>query len=68
MRGQNSMPSHARQVDAYDVWSVIHHIRQMQKTEPVAPPPASAPARAAGATQAGASADKPAAAKEGAKR
>jgi|WetSurMetagenome_2_1015567.scaffolds.fasta_scaffold469622_2 mono/diheme cytochrome c family protein len=49
MRGQNSMPSHARQVDAKDVWSVIHYIRQMQKTEPVAPPPAaSAPSGAAG--------------------
>lgn len=59
MRGQNSMPSHARQVDAYDVWSVIHHIRQMQKTEPVAPPPASAPAGS------GATADKPAAASDG---
>ncbi len=46
MRGQNSMPSHARQVDANDVWSVIHYIRQMQRTEPVAPAvaPASAPA------------------------
>jgi len=42
MRGQNSMPSHARQVDATDVWSVIHYIRQMQKVEPVAP--ASVPA------------------------
>jgi mono/diheme cytochrome c family protein len=42
MRGQNSMPSHARQVDARDVWSVIHYVRQMQQTEPVAPPPASA--------------------------
>lgn len=42
MRGQNSMPSHARQVDARDAWSVIHYIREMQKTEPVAPPPASA--------------------------
>jgi mono/diheme cytochrome c family protein len=42
MRGQNSMPSHARQVDARDAWSVILYIREMQKTEPVAPPPASA--------------------------
>ncbi len=41
MRGQNSMPSHARQVDARDAWSVIHYIREMQKTEPVAPPPPS---------------------------
>jgi mono/diheme cytochrome c family protein len=46
MRGQNSMPSHARQVDANDVWSVIHYVRQMQKVEPVAPavaPAATAP-------------------------
>jgi mono/diheme cytochrome c family protein len=42
MRGQNSMPSHARQVDARDIWSIILYIRQMQKVEPVAPPPASA--------------------------
>jgi mono/diheme cytochrome c family protein len=42
MRGQNSMPSHARQVDARDAWSVILYIREIQKTEPIAPPPASA--------------------------
>jgi mono/diheme cytochrome c family protein len=42
MRGQNSMPSHARQVDARDVWSVIWYIREMQKVEPVALPPVSA--------------------------
>jgi hypothetical protein len=46
MRGQNSMPSHARQVDARDAWSVILYIREMQKTEPVAPPPPSASAAA----------------------
>jgi len=45
MRGQNSMPSHARQVDANDVWSVIWYIREMQKVEPVAPPPPAAPAK-----------------------
>jgi mono/diheme cytochrome c family protein len=39
MRGQNSMPSHARQVDQRDAWSVILYIREMQKVEPVAPPP-----------------------------
>jgi mono/diheme cytochrome c family protein len=50
MRGQNSMPSHARQVDANDAWSVIHYIRQMQKVEPVAP----AVAPAAGTAPAGA--------------
>jgi len=33
MRGQNSMPSHARQVDARDIWSVILYIREMQKVE-----------------------------------
>lgn len=43
MRGQGSMPSHARQVDARDVWSVVHYIRQMQSTEPVAPPPVDKP-------------------------
>lgn len=48
MRGQNSMPSHARQVDATDIWSVVHYIRQMQSVEAVAAPPAAAaPAPAA---------------------
>ena len=61
MRGQNSMPSHARQVDATDAWSVIHYIREMQKTEPVAPAsatpaPGVATARQAPATPAPASA------------
>lgn len=36
MRGQNSMPSHARQVNADDAWSAILYIREMQKKEPVA--------------------------------
>jgi mono/diheme cytochrome c family protein len=48
MRGQNSMPSHARQVDARDIWSVIHYIRKMQAEEPVAPPPTEAPAVSGG--------------------
>ena len=39
-RGQNSMPSHARQVDENDIWSVVHYIRQLQRELPVAPPPA----------------------------
>ena len=60
MRGQNSMPSHARQVDAYDAWAVILHIRQMQKVEPVAP--ASAPASGSITPPAGATAGKPASA------
>jgi mono/diheme cytochrome c family protein len=47
MRGQGSMPSHARQLDARDIWSVVHYVRQMQSEEPVAPP-ASPPAAAPG--------------------
>ena len=47
MRGQNSMPSHSRQVDQADAWSVVHYIREMQKTEPVAPPPAAPAAQTA---------------------
>lgn len=43
MRGQGSMPSHARQVDARDTWSVVLYIRQMQSQEPVAPAAAVAP-------------------------
>ncbi|MBI5440880.1 MAG: cytochrome c [Deltaproteobacteria bacterium] len=49
MRGQNSMPSHSRQVDQKDAWSVVLYIRQLQSVEPVAPPavaPAAAPAAA----------------------
>ena len=59
MRGQGSMPSHARQVDARDVWSVVHYIRQLQSEEPVAPPPPAAAPAAAG-TAAGAIAGLPA--------
>jgi len=48
IRGQGSMPSHARQIDTRDVWSVVHYIREMQSVEPVAPPPPGAvPASAA---------------------
>ena len=39
MRGQNSMPSYSRQVDANDIWSVVLYIRKMQSEQPVAPPP-----------------------------
>jgi mono/diheme cytochrome c family protein len=39
MRGQNSMPSHARQVDTNDIWSVVRYVRRMQSEQPVAPPP-----------------------------
>lgn len=57
MRGQNSMPSHARQIDARDMWSVVRYVRKMQSEEPVAPPPPAAapaapPAQAAPATPA----------------
>lgn len=52
MRGQGSMPSHARQVDARDTWSVVHYIRQMQSQEPVAPPAAVAPGAPAAAAPA----------------
>ena len=53
MRGQGSMPSHSRQLDARDIWSVVHYIRQMQAAEPVAPPPP-APAQPAAGAAAGA--------------
>ena len=39
MRGQNSMPSHARQITRSDLWAVVLHIRELQKKLPVAPPP-----------------------------
>ncbi len=50
MRGQGSMPSHARQGDMTDIWSVVLYIRQMQKEEPVAPPTPVPAATGAGAT------------------
>ena len=39
MRGQGSMPSHARQMSQEDIWAVVHHLRQLQRVLPVAPPP-----------------------------
>jgi mono/diheme cytochrome c family protein len=51
MRGQGSMPSHARQVDARDAWAVILHLRELQKVEPVAPPPPVPPSVAPAAAQ-----------------
>jgi mono/diheme cytochrome c family protein len=50
-RGQNSMPSHARQVDSTDIWSVVLYIRQMQAEEPVAPPPPAPAAQTSEASQ-----------------
>lgn len=53
MRGQGSMPSHARQIDTRDAWSVVHYLRQLQSVEPVAPaaatPPSATPSASAGA-------------------
>jgi len=49
MRGQNSMPSHARQIDQHEAWAVVLWIREMQKGEPVAPPPAAPAATTASA-------------------
>lgn len=40
MRGQASMPSHARQLSHHDIWAVVHYLRQLQAELPVAPPPA----------------------------
>ncbi len=37
-RGQASMPSYAKQLEAKDIWSVIHYIRNLQASSPVAPP------------------------------
>lgn len=53
-RGQNSMPSHARQVDDTDIWSIIHYVRKLQAELPVAPPPpvATAPGTAPAPTPA----------------
>jgi len=48
LRGQGSMPSHSRQVDERDIWSVVHYIRKLQGELPVAPPaPSAAPEAAA---------------------
>jgi mono/diheme cytochrome c family protein len=37
-RGQGSMPSQASIVSDRDIWSIIHHLRDMQARLPVAPP------------------------------
>jgi mono/diheme cytochrome c family protein len=63
MRGQGSMPSHARQIDARDAWAVVRYIRRLQAEEPVAPP-AATPSPGVGASAASAArapADRPAA-------
>ena len=38
MRGQGSMPSHAKQITREDLWSVVLYIRSLQKKLPVAAP------------------------------
>ena len=67
MRGQNSMPSHSRQVDQKDAWSVVLYIRQMQGVEPVAPPAAAPAATTAQAAAPAAPAPPAAPAKTGGK-
>lgn len=47
MRGQGSMPSHARQIDTRDAWAVVRYIRRLQAEEAVAPPPPAAASPAA---------------------
>jgi mono/diheme cytochrome c family protein len=39
-KGQNLMPSYATQIREQDRWSVIHYIREMQRTLPAEPPAA----------------------------
>jgi mono/diheme cytochrome c family protein len=48
MRGQGSMPSHATQLEQWQIWQAIHYIRQLQSTLPVAPPPEPADAQKKG--------------------
>ena len=48
MRGQGSMPSHAKQITRSDLWAVVLHIRELQKKLPVAPPPKKKAAKAPG--------------------
>lgn len=38
MRGQNSMPSYAKQLDPDELWAVTHYLRDLQARLPVAPP------------------------------
>lgn len=37
-RGQNSMPSYAKQIEPQETWAVVHYIRSLQARLPVAPP------------------------------
>jgi len=38
MRGQNSMPSYAKQLDPDEIWAVVLYLRKLQAENPVAPP------------------------------
>ncbi len=38
MRGQNVMPSYAKQIEQDEIWAAVHHIRKLQADNPVAPP------------------------------
>jgi mono/diheme cytochrome c family protein len=38
MRGQNSMPSHSKQLEPEELWAVVAYIRDLQSKLPVAPP------------------------------
>jgi mono/diheme cytochrome c family protein len=48
MRGQGSMPSHATQLEQWQIWQAIHYIRHLQSTLPVAPPEPTEPAKEGG--------------------
>jgi mono/diheme cytochrome c family protein len=38
MRGQNVMPSYAKQIEPEEIWAAVHYIRKLQADNPVAPP------------------------------
>ncbi|MCK6548770.1 c-type cytochrome [Myxococcota bacterium] len=38
MRGQGSMPAHAKQLSQDELWAIVHYLRDLQARLPVAPP------------------------------
>jgi mono/diheme cytochrome c family protein len=38
MRGQNVMPSYAKQLEAREIWAAVHYIRKLQGENPIAAP------------------------------
>ncbi len=38
MRGQNVMPSYAKQIEPDEIWAAVHWLRKLQAENPVAPP------------------------------